>query len=121
MNRIKTWIQRLLLFLLKKLNMPRQFSEFSTTNMLDIERIISTMYRPVYLSIRVDKNNEYAVLEYAQISNVSSSTMNTVFVSPTVTINVGKDYQISVSGLQPQTTTLIKSIITDYLTNNGYL
>ena len=121
---IKYWIQKILLYLLKKLNMPRPFNEFTSQNMLEIYTFIgqTTDYANVMTlhnipdlyenntSIIANKTNVVGILEYTRKKDNAKAS-----------INIDKDYNVDVKGLDSQTEALIKNLVKSYLQQANFI
>ncbi len=124
MKTIKIFIQRILLYLLKKLNMPRPFSEFTSHNMLEIHSFIGrTITYKNYMELHhipdlyednttivADKTNDYGTLEYTRKEDNAKAS-----------INIDKDYNVVVERLDSATTEMITNLVRDYLHQTKFL
>lgn len=122
-RRIKRWIQKILLYLLEKLNMPLPFSRFSSQDMLNIHQDLYklTDYKDAmelyslpnlidtYTSLYYDKNNDFGTLSLTRISDKAHAE-----------IVVKNDYSVVVIGLDDNTTNLIMKIVKSYLTRRKF-
>ena len=124
MRQIKLHLQKILLWLLKKLNMPKIFAQFSLQDLNAIESIlIKTVKLPMHR--RSDINDKVALLEYSISQNTDANVMEQHYEAiqnPIKSINIfAPDFKIEIVGFSSKDTEYIDDVARRYLENNDFI
>jgi len=123
MKKIKHWLQKILLYLLKKLNMPKIFAQFSYKDLRNIDTIISeTVKVPLHRTSYI--NDEVAVLEYSEAKDNQKDIDEQHYeaiANPQKTINIfSPDFRLLINGFD-EDTEYVYDTLNRYLLNNDFL
>lgn len=120
MRVIKRFIQKILLYLLKKLNMPKLFFQLSLIDLRHISNQINII-GVEYYSLRLDINDEVAVIEYKILTDMHEVLLGNDLNNPDATINIDKDFKIIITGFDDNMKAMIHTLVENYLKQNNFI
>lgn len=121
--KVKRYIRKLLVYLIKKLNMPKSFDEFTDYDMeqirikiesiIDFNKIVGNVR-----SVRIDHNSEFYVLEYKRQKSIIFTFADQN--NPDVSVNIKNDFSCITMGFDEQDYKTIQDIVNRYLKSNDF-
>ena len=114
MKRLKRYIQRLLLFLLKKLNMPKLFSELTTGHLSEINTGLRDMTSKFNI-VNTRINPDFAVIEFWSSNDYKNGFNTNNLNNPHASINISEKFEIIIEGFDNDEKNLIKQFVGVYL------
>lgn len=111
------------MFLLRKLNMPRQFKEFTQQDFIRISRnlsFIQVQFTGCHSTFHHRDKNVY-IVDYLSLEKLSDNSYKIKENEPRIIIEFNKDFSVKIIGLNQHDEELTLLFIKGYLKTNNFI